>query len=938
MSRRKAAQSSGPGEAAHANTGSDSISGQEQGGDAGGTLRSASEQRSAATGDERDTELRYRQMFENTSEVVVISEVTEDGRFRVLDCNPAWEKMSGLSRAALVGKFLDEGAEQTSNFQEMLGWCRECLRTGNPSEFEQEFETPEGRRWFRSALIPVRDDSGRIYRLLAMGRDITEQHRAQADRQAHLRFFESTDRVNSVLQGTNDLEQALTDLLDLLLSLFSCDRSFLVYPCDPDAPSSHVVMERTAPEYPSLFPRGREMPTVGPYADNYRLLLQADGPVTYGPGMDIESPPDVRDTIGFLTGIGMAVYPRGDRPYMFGLHQCSHERPWTEEDKTLFEAIGRRLGDALTGLLAYRNVRESEERLQAILVNSPDVIASQDESLRYTWISNPSSPLSSAEAVGKTDEDLLPPAEARYLTAIKHQVLTTGNSFHEELPSHLLGEMHWYDTFIEPMRDDNGSIIGVGYYARDITRRKQAEEALRHSEERYRAIFQNAPLGIFRSTPEGRFLEVNPALAALLRYDSPEEVVREIHSIAEQVYIHPEDRERVHAVHEDTTEFVRHQEHFWRKDGTQFIANLYLKKVPDSEGNPIYFEGIVEDITDRVLAEEKLVEASQYTRSLIDASPDHFATVGPDGMITDANRATEKAIGLPRERLVGSHFAGYFTDPERAVAGFERVLEEGFVRDFDLTIRSESGETANVRFNATTHLGPSGEVQGVLAVAHDLTPLEEAESQTRRALRQMVEAIALTIEMRDPATAGHQRRVCELATAMAEHMGLDAVQIEGISLGASIHDIGKLHIPVEVLGKSEPLSQGEWQIIREHPAAGAAIVHGVSSPWPIEQMMLQHHERLDGSGYPEGLRDQEILLESRILAVADVVDAMNTPRPDRSASGVDIALAEIERGSGVLFDERAVAACVNLFREHHFEFHRETPLGGPRDATSALPG
>jgi PAS domain S-box-containing protein len=754
----------------------------------------------------------------------------------------------------------------------------------------------------------------------ATGRDVSEQGEAEADRQAHLRFFESTDRVNTVLQGTNDLEQVLMDLLDLLLSIFACDRAFLVYPCDPDAPSSHVVMERTAPEYPTLFPPDREMPTVGPYAENYRLLLQAAGPLTYGPGMDIVSPPDVRDTIGFLTGIGMAIYPRGDRPYMFGLHQCSHERPWTTEDKTLFEAIGRRLGDALTSLLAYRNVQESEKRLQTILVNSPDVIASQDESLRYTWISNPSSPLGSEDVIGKTDEDLLPPGEARYLTAIKHQVLTTGNSFHEELPSHLLGEMHWYDTFIEPMRDDKGNIVGVGYYARDITKRKQAEEALRHSEERYRTIFQNAPLGIFRSTPEGRFLEVNPALAKLLGYDSPEAVVREIHSIAEQVYMHAEDHERVHALHDETTEFVRHQEHFWRKDGTQFTANLYLKKVPDAQGNPIYFEGIVEDITDRVLAEEKLLEASQYTRSLIDASPDHFATVSPDGTITDANRATEKATGLSREHLVGSRFADYFTDPERAVAGFERVLEEGFVRDFDLTIRSDSGETANLRFNATTHLNPNGEVQGVLAVAHNLAPLEKAESQTRKALRQMVEAIALTIEMRDPATAGHQRRVCELATAMAEHMGLDAAQVEGISLGASIHDIGKLHVPVDVLAKPEPLTQGEWLVIREHPAAGAAIVHGVSSPWPIEQMLLQHHERLDGSGYPEGLKDDEILLESRVLAIADVVDAMSTARPDRPAPGVAAALAEVERGSGQLFDERAVAACVTLFRERHFEF------------------
>jgi PAS domain S-box-containing protein len=860
-------------------------------------------------------------MFENTSEIVIIAEVTEDGRFRVLDCNPAWEAVSNLDRSTLIGRFLDEGIEHNPGAQEMLSWCKKCVEGDGPYEFVREIETLKGLRWFRNTLIPVHDENGRTYRIIAMGRDITEQHRADEERRAHLRYLESTDRVNGILQGTNDLEHALMDLLDLLLPMFACDRAFLVYPCDPQAASSRVVMERTSPEHPSPIPDGIEVPMSEGYSDNYRMLLEADGrPLTYGPGADIDSPSEIRDEVGFLTGIAMAIHPRGDKPYMFGLHRCTYEQPWTPEDKTLFEAIGRRLGDALTTILAYRSVRESEQRLHVILANSPDTIACQDVSLRYTWMSDPSARLGSGEVVGKTDDDLLPAGEARYLTAIKRQVLATGTTYHEVIPSHLMGEVRWYDTFIEPMRDDGGGIVGVGYYARDITKRRQAEEALRDSEERYRTIFQNAPLGIFRSTPEGRFLEVNPALAKLLGYDSPEAVIREIYDIGKQIYMQPEDRERVHAMHTSTTEFLAHEDRFWRKDGTQFIANLYLKKVPDAQGNPIYFEGIVEDITDRKHAEEQLIAAAQYTRSLIDASPDHFATVAIDGSITDVNSVVEKATGVPRDQLIGTHFATYFTDPERAKAGLERVLHEGSVRDFDLTMQAVDGRTTNMRFNATRHTDSVGNVLGILAVAHDLTPIEEAASETRKALREMVEAIALTIETRDPSTAGHQRRVSELAAAIAEQMGLDDSQVEGVRFGAAIHDIGKLHIPAEVLAKPEPLSEEDWRLIREHPSIGGRIVHGIAAPWPMEHMLRQHHERLDGSGYPEGLKGEDILLESRILAVADVVEAMTSPRPDRPAPGIEMALAEIEKGCGVLFDERAVAACLALFRTHNFEF------------------
>jgi len=182
-------------------------------------------------------------------------------------------------------------------------------------------------------------------------------------------------------------------------------------------------------------------------------------------------------------------------------------------------------------------------------------------------------------------------------------------------------------------------------------------------------------------------------------------------------------------------------------------------------------------------------------------------------------------------------------------------------------------------------------------------------------LLQTIEAVALTVEKRDPYTAGHQHRVAALAEAVATEMGLPERRIEGIRLGGIIHDIGKIYIPAEIINRPGRLSATEMALIRTHPEVGYDIIRGVPFPWPVKEMILQHHERLDGSGYPQGLKGEEIILEARILAVADVVEAITSHRPYRAALGLDAALAEIERGRGELYDAAVVDACVRVLHE-----------------------
>jgi len=190
----------------------------------------------------------------------------------------------------------------------------------------------------------------------------------------------------------------------------------------------------------------------------------------------------------------------------------------------------------------------------------------------------------------------------------------------------------------------------------------------------------------------------------------------------------------------------------------------------------------------------------------------------------------------------------------------------------------------------------------------------------QKSLEQSIQAIADTVDARDPYTAGHQRRVAELAVCIARELGLPEDKVQGIHLAAIIHDLGKISVPAEILSKPGKLTDVEFMLVKRHSQAGYDILKDVDFPWPIADIVLQHHEKLDGSGYPQGLKGSQILLESRIMSVADVVEAMSSHRPYRAALGIEVALKEVERGRGTAYDPAVVDACLKLFRENRFAF------------------
>ncbi len=200
--------------------------------------------------------------------------------------------------------------------------------------------------------------------------------------------------------------------------------------------------------------------------------------------------------------------------------------------------------------------------------------------------------------------------------------------------------------------------------------------------------------------------------------------------------------------------------------------------------------------------------------------------------------------------------------------------------------------------------------------------LKQSLEKLNQSMAGMIQAIALTVESRDPYTAGHQRRVAELSVALAQEMGLPAEKIKGLRMCALIHDLGKISVPAEILSKPTQLTDLELGLLKIHSSAGYTILKDIDFPWPVARMILEHHERMDGSGYPGGLTGENLLMESRILAVADVVEAIASHRPYRPPLGIEAALDEIEKNKGILYDAGVAKACLKIFREKGYRLNR----------------
>jgi PAS domain S-box-containing protein/putative nucleotidyltransferase with HDIG domain len=285
-----------------------------------------------------------------------------------------------------------------------------------------------------------------------------------------------------------------------------------------------------------------------------------------------------------------------------------------------------------------------------------------------------------------------------------------------------------------------------------------------------------------------------------------------------------------------------------------------------------------------------------------------------------------EVLGLTPQELLRKSLADVVHPEDRAlVLGKVRERVSGAAQDtrYEFRILKPDGTVRDVGVH-----GRRIEFEGrhvVMGVLQDITDRVRAEKtvdaqlqELREAMHGAVTAVSRMMQVRDSYTASHGKRVASIACAIGEEIGLDAFQIEGLDVIGGLHDIGKVSVPAEILSKPSRLTPVEFVLVKEHARTGHQILAGIKFPWPVAEAVLQHHERLDGSGYPQGLKNGAILLEARILAIADVVESMASHRPYRAALGVEAALAEIEGGLGKLYDAAAGVACLRLFRQRGY--------------------
>jgi len=461
-----------------------------------------------------------------------------------------------------------------------------------------------------------------------------------------------------------------------------------------------------------------------------------------------------------------------------------------------------------------------------------------------------------------------------------------------------------------PIRIETGKIElndgpALVYYISDITEYKTAEEKIRH----LASFPELSPLPIVEVNFAGKIVYYNQATQTILNQLGREDPAAFL----------PADLNNILTALEMTNQGTLYREVMIRD--RIFAEDIFLALKFRTVRIYIY------DITERMWIQQELKKSEENYRELIENLGEGVGIVDPEECFIFTNPACDLIFGFKPGELAG-HRLGEFVTAETMTAVRQQTdrRSRGERDNYEIDIQTAGGGKRHLLVSATPKYN-QGKFIGSLAIIHDITErkqaieeLTQSYQKLNQAMDQTINALATTVGKRDPYTSSHQQRVTKLVIALAKQLNLSPEQVAGIRVASILHDIGKIYVPSEILSKPTRLTEAEFNIIKTHSQAGYEILQGIEFPWPVAQIVLQHHEKLDGSGYPHGLTCDKILYEAKIITVADVVEALSSDRPYRPAFGIDMALNEITTNKGKFYEPTVVEACLEIFRRKTFTF------------------
>ncbi len=700
----------------------------------------------------KESERRFRTLAENFPDFIV----RFDRDCRLTFVNPAVTQAFGLPAEAFLGKTLPELPQRHKLEQNdmLMALIHRAFDEGIPNNSEAYWDTQRGKRIFEIHHVPEKDATGNVVTVLGIAHDITERKKAEEERLAYLRFLESMDQVNRAIQSTNDLEEMMRNVLDTLLSIFECDRAWLVYPCNPEAATWQTPMERTRPEYPGVLPVGVELPLDPVGAEVFRILRAASGPVQFGPKAAYPIPEVMVQAFNIQSFIALALYPKVGQAWSFGLHQCSYARVWTPEEERLLQEIGRRLADGLTSLLAYRHLQESEEKLRTVFYTVEEALTLNEfvfddngEIVDYKILEvNPAfeqdTGLTHEQAVGKKATEIYG-MSSEYINAFWKTHLHDEHAIKTEM---YIDQIKAWKHISTSKPVDNKFVVSYV----DITELKNAEKALRESEKQYRLIAENTAdtISVFDLTLKPVY--ISPSVLRLRGYAVEEAMTQSLdqiltpasRQIANKVFTEQMALEASGTADPDRTVLLELEEYC--KDGSIIWVELAASILRDNQLSPTGILTVTRDITERKQMAEALAAQEREFRTLAENSPDNIARYDVDCRTIYVNPTLEKTLRRPASEMLGTTplEAAFINEYREYQEKIIEVLKTGKNAELDI-VMPDMGEGVrfhNIRFVAER--GADGVITGVQTIGRDVTDRKRAEEEIRLLNQELEQRVA----------------------------------------------------------------------------------------------------------------------------------------------------------------------------------------------------